>query len=169
MPKGAVILPSYHEAIRDLPDSDRLKMYDCLVRYGLYGELIELPAHLKGYFALIKPTMDAARNRYDAACANGNKGGRPRKNQIENQTGNQTQNQDIDKDSDNDSDSDTDTDSDTEEECEKEGLGEGNAIACERIQSDTAEYEEASEREKEERFERQRQSALEKLNQYGEA
>ena len=43
MANGALILPSYYEAIKDLPDADRLALYDCLVRYGLYGEEIELP------------------------------------------------------------------------------------------------------------------------------
>ena len=32
---------SYHEAIKDLPDSERLCAYDAIVRYGLYGEVID--------------------------------------------------------------------------------------------------------------------------------
>ncbi len=99
MPKAALILPSYYEAIKDLPDADRLALYDCLVRYGLYGDEIELPLHLKGYFILMKPSIDTSRSRYDAAHANGSKGGAPkgnqnaRKKQPEN---NQTNNQDSD-------------------------------------------------------------------------
>ena len=94
-------------------------MYDSIVRYGLYGEICELPPHLRGYFTLIKPSMDSSRKRYDAAQRNGERGGRPKKNQsknqlknqLKNQTRNQRQNQDIDLDKDLDKDSDKDKES----------------------------------------------------------
>lgn len=85
MTKGVLIFPSYYEAICDLPDEDRLKLYDCIICYGLYGAEPELPVHLKGYFALIRPTMDRVARRYEAACDNGRRGGRPGKNQNHNQ------------------------------------------------------------------------------------
>ncbi len=120
MANGVVFLPSYHEAIRDLPDSDRLQMYEAIVRYGLYGEVIELSGVTKALFTLIKPNIDSSQNRYRASKENGKKPpkegsnprGRPRKNQTENQNENQTENQDkdIDKDSDFDSDMDSDRD-----------------------------------------------------------
>lgn len=103
MANGALILPSYYEAIKDLPDADRLALYDCLVRYGLYGEEIELPPHLRGYFTLMRPSIDSSRKRYAAAKANGDKGGRPPKNRTENQRENQTSNQSSNQDKDLDS------------------------------------------------------------------
>lgn len=109
MAKGVLILPSYHEAIKDLPDKDRLAMYDCIVLYGLYGEEPELPAHLRGFFALIKPQIDSSRNRYDAAVKNGGKGGRPPKNQSGNQRKNQSKNQSGNQDYDYDLDYDYDS------------------------------------------------------------
>ena len=93
MRKGVLILSSYYEAMEDLPDSDRLQLFDCLMRYGLYGEEAELPAHLRGYFALMRPTLDSTLRRYDAARDNGMKGGRPPKNQSDNQNDNQNDNQ----------------------------------------------------------------------------
>ncbi len=79
MASGVVFLPSYHEAIRDLPDAERLSLYDAIVRYGLYGEIIELPPMQKAMFSLIKPTIDSSQNRYRAAKENGSLGGRPKK------------------------------------------------------------------------------------------
>lgn len=104
MANGVVFLPSYHEAIKDLPDSDRLQMYDAIVRYGLYGEIVEMSPLTKSLFTLIRPNIDSSQNRYRAAVENGKTGGRPRKNQTENQKINQKQNQDKDKDSDSDND-----------------------------------------------------------------
>ena len=110
MADGVVILPSYHEAIKGLPDLDRLNAYDAIVRYGLYGEVLDnMTPTVKMLFTLIKPTIDSSQNRYRASKENGKKGGRPRKNQLENQTRNQTGNQDKDTDSDIDSDSDNAT------------------------------------------------------------
>jgi len=103
MASGIVILPSYYEAIKDLPDVDRLQIYDAIVRYGLYGEIIEMSPMIKSMFTLIKPNIDSSQNRYRAAKENGSLGGRPKKpekNQTQNQTTNQTQNQDKEKDSD---------------------------------------------------------------------
>lgn len=108
MADGVVFLPSFHEAIKDLQDADRLQMYDAIVRYGLYGEVLDLSPIPKAMFALVKPNIDASQNRYRAAKENGSKGGRPSKNQSnnqrQNQNRNQMRNQDIEKDSDSDSD-----------------------------------------------------------------
>ena len=101
MPDGVVFLPSYHEAIKDFSDEDRLRMYDAIIRYGLCGEIMDLPPVLRSMFALIKPTIDASQNRHRAAKANGSKPpregsnplGRPGKNQTETQTENQRNNQ----------------------------------------------------------------------------
>jgi len=81
---GVVYLESFHEAIRPLTDGDRLMMYDAIMDYGIYAVIPDgLPAHLKGYFALMKPNIDSSKNRYNAAVENGKKGGRPIKGKTE--------------------------------------------------------------------------------------
>lgn len=114
--RGTVILPSFYEAIKDLPNADRLAMYDCIVRYGLYGETADLPAHLRGYFTLIRPYIDSSRKRYETAVENGKKGGAPignhnaQKQPENNQSDNQTNNHDINTDFDSDINTDSKTD-----------------------------------------------------------
>lgn len=121
-----MILPSYHEAIKDLPDADRLQMYDAIIRYGLYGEAVELSGVAKALFTLIKPNIDSSQTRYRAAKANGEKGGRPAKNQSKNQIGNQSknqnenQNQNQTKNQSINHDIDSDFDSETDSEFERE-------------------------------------------------
>ena len=129
MAEGVVFLPSFHEAIKDLPDNVRLGVYDAVVSYGLYGEIVEMEPTVRCLFTLMKPNIDASQRRYRTAKANGSKGGRPPKNQTENQRKNQIRNQDTDIDSDKDSDTDMDSESDFDAESEKDrdGLeGEGD-------------------------------------------
>ncbi len=121
MPDGVVFLPSYHEAIKDFPDVDRLRMYDAIIRYGLCGEIMDLPPVLRSMFALIKPTIDASQNRHRAAKANGSKPpregsnprGRPGKNRTENQLKNQETDIEIDIDTEKERDTDTEKERDT--------------------------------------------------------
>ena len=107
MSDGVVFLPSFHEAIRDLPDVERLGAYDAVVRYGLYGELVDMSPAVKSLFTLMKPVIDSSQRRYRAAKENGRKGGAPpgnqnaRKKQPEsNQTHKQRNDQEKEKDSD---------------------------------------------------------------------
>lgn len=150
MPDGVVFYPSYYEAIKDLPDQERLGVYDAIMRYGLYGELVEMSSIVKTVFTLVKPNVDSSQNRYRAAKSNGSKGGRPRKNQTENQIENQTQNQDTD------SDSEKEIDSEKEMEEEKESPG-GNGETANGFSS--APYKPLSEGD----FERKRSERLRML------
>ena len=120
MADGVVFLPSFHEAIKDLPDDVRLGVYDAVICYGLYGEIREMSPTVKCMFTLMKPNIDASQRRYRTAKANGSKGGRPKKNQAENQPQNQTKNQDIDSDSEKDFDIDLDSESDFDAESERD-------------------------------------------------
>lgn len=146
---GFVFLPSFYEAIKDLPDADRLGVYDALALYGLYGEVAGMSPVVKSLFALIKPVVDSSQRRYQAARANGNKPpkegsnprGRPRKNQTENQD------KDMEKDKDMDMDMDSDMDKEKEYESEKESF--------------SAPYSRPSEDE----FEKMRQAAISKFEQ----
>lgn len=125
MANGVVFLPSFYEAIQGLDDPERLQMYDAIIRYGLYGEILDLDPIPKAMFALVKPNIDASQNRYRAAKANGSKGGRPSKNQTGNQNNNQNtfqkQNQEKEKDIDFDKDSDSEIEVEREKECEGKG------------------------------------------------
>lgn len=132
MPNGVLFLPSFYEAIADLPDTERLGAYDAVVRYGLYGELVEMSPVVKSLFALMRPVIDSSQKRYRAAKENGSRGGRPPKNQTQNQTQNQsnyqTVKQEKDKDSDMDSEEDKAFDSAFESERDRDGLeGEGSS------------------------------------------
>lgn len=72
-------LPSYYEAIRDLPDAERLAMYDAIADFGFGNEPGELPPLLLGYFRLIEPTLAKSVRFEGKQKANGQKGGRPSK------------------------------------------------------------------------------------------
>ena len=129
MADGVVFLPSFYEAIKDLPDNVRLGVYDAVVSYGLYGEIVEMEPTVRCLFTLMKPNIDASQRRYRTAKANGSKGGRPPKNQTENQSENQKRNHDSDKDTEYDSDNDIDSESDFDGDSEKDRdslEGEGN-------------------------------------------
>ena len=78
MTEGVVFLASYYEAIRGLPDAERLMMYDAIVQYGIEGELPELPPILNAAFLFCKPNIDSSKSRYFDSVENGKKGGRPR-------------------------------------------------------------------------------------------
>ncbi len=123
MAGGIVFLPSFHEAIKDLPDAERLGAYDAIIRYGLYGEIVDMTPLVKSLFVLIKPVVDASQNRYRASKENGKKGGRP----LKNQTQNQTTNHDIYYENDNDTEKDKEKENDvvSKTEREEESLGGG--------------------------------------------
>lgn len=52
--RGFVMLRSYYDAIRDLPDQERLSILDAILRYGFDGQVpTTLPPTLNGYFVLL--------------------------------------------------------------------------------------------------------------------
>jgi hypothetical protein len=72
-----IFYESFYEAAKDLPDDQRLQIYDAIIRYGCAGILPEdLTGTPKALFAIVKPLIDANAQRRE----NGAKGGRPRKN-----------------------------------------------------------------------------------------
>lgn len=84
MVNGFLMLPSYYDAIRPLPDEQRLALYDAIMDYVFGGkEPEDLPPILKGYFVLLRPNIDSSARRYGASVENGKKGGRPRKEPSE--------------------------------------------------------------------------------------
>ena len=79
---GFRLLPSYYEAIRDLPDEERLLLYDAVFDFGFGNEVQELPPLLKSLFGLIVPTLERSIRFEEKQRRNGAKGGRPSKTQT---------------------------------------------------------------------------------------
>ena len=76
MAKGVLIQPSFYEAMKGLPDGDRLRLFDAICEYGLYSaKPNNLPPMAQGMFLLMQPVIDSSNRRYDACVANGKRGG----------------------------------------------------------------------------------------------
>lgn len=67
-----VVYRSYHEAIQQLPEADRLPVYEAIFEYALNGTVPELSGTPAAVFMLIKPTLDTSRRKAE----NGRKGGK---------------------------------------------------------------------------------------------
>ena len=70
-----VFYGSFYEALQDLKDKDRLKVYDAICELALRGNETKLAGIQKTIFILIKPQILANTKRY----LDGKKGGRPNK------------------------------------------------------------------------------------------
>lgn len=82
MSKAVLIQPSFYEAMKILPDNERLQLYDGLCEYSISGTMVtELSPTAKSLFILMKPNIDASSARYQACVENGKKGGAPKGNQ----------------------------------------------------------------------------------------
>ena len=80
---GFVFLPSYYDALRPLPDGERLALLDALLDYVFAEKEPDgLTALQQAVFVAMRPNVDKSTQRYSACVANGAKGGRP-KNQTE--------------------------------------------------------------------------------------
>lgn len=78
--RGFVILPSYYEALRNLPDDTRLSLYDAMLDFGFTGkEPDNLNAIEMAIFSLMRPNIESSVEKYEAQYKNGCKGGRPKK------------------------------------------------------------------------------------------
>ena len=49
---------SYFEAAQALEEADRLVFYDAVCQYAFYGEDVDVPAHVRALFVMVKPYMD---------------------------------------------------------------------------------------------------------------
>lgn len=107
---------SYHEGIKDLPDSERLLIYDAIVNYGLYGNVIENMTQItKLAFEFAKPTLDSSRKRRLINTENGKNGGRP-KGSGKKPTGYENENPSVSLEKDMDMDMDREKDREMEKE-----------------------------------------------------
>ncbi len=76
-----IFYKSFFEAIKGLPDNERLEMYDGIIKYAINGEKIFLDGFKNQLFCLIKPQLDANNKRYKDGKKGGQygiKGGRPK-------------------------------------------------------------------------------------------
>ena len=74
-------LPSFYEALKDLPDETRLEAYDAIVSYGVTGACPEgLSPIANSLLLLTAPVIDKSAKWLAAQEDNGKKGGRPPKN-----------------------------------------------------------------------------------------
>ena len=70
---------SFYEAIQDLPDNEKLKLFNAICEMSLNERKIELTGMTKTLFKVIEPQLQANNERY----SNGRKGGRPKKETID--------------------------------------------------------------------------------------
>lgn len=78
MRESFVFNQSFYEALRELPDKSRLKVYDSVCEYGLSGIEPELTGMEKAIFTLIKSQIDRRNQRVE----NGKKGGKKRQDNL---------------------------------------------------------------------------------------
>lgn len=86
--KGFVFLKSYYLAIKELPDAQRLEVYDAMCKYALDGVMPEdLSGIAKAILCLIQPTIDASQKRWERTVEirreAGRKSGEARRNRAE--------------------------------------------------------------------------------------
>lgn len=80
MADGFVVLPSYVEAIRLLPEDRRWPFFEELFQYRMDGTEPEIQSDLERMaLTVIFPIVDASVERYEKNKENGAKGGRPKR------------------------------------------------------------------------------------------
>ena len=78
MRDSMIFYKSFADALKSLPDKDRLELYDAIFAFGIYDEEPKLSGVNSAVFTLVRPQIEANNRKYE----NGSKGGRP-KNQTE--------------------------------------------------------------------------------------
>lgn len=88
--KNLVFYGSFHEAVKELPDSEQGKVYKAIIDYAFEQKMPNLSGVAKAIFVLIKPSLDTSIKNFE----NGRKGGRPQRNnpsENQNETQEETQ------------------------------------------------------------------------------
>ena len=110
---------SFLEAIKALPEAEQTQLLIALIDYALNGEEVDskLSGYALGYFALMKPQIDANNKKFK----NGKKGGRPKIKENQEITENKPkENQEITESEPNVNDNVNDNDNENENENDKE-------------------------------------------------
>lgn len=68
---GFVFYRSYYEAIQNLPEKDRLAVYEAIFSYALNDEETETVGVPAAVFMLVKPTLDASKRKAASGKAGG--------------------------------------------------------------------------------------------------
>lgn len=79
---------SFYDALKNIPDEERLKVYDAIMEYSMYDNETALEGVAYAVFLLAKPQIDANNRRYENGCKAKSKqtGSKPEANRK--QTGN---------------------------------------------------------------------------------
>ena len=67
-----VFYRSYYEAAMELPEKERLKLYDAIIEYALHGVEPDIKGVVKAVFVSIKPGIDSRKKRSASASAAAN-------------------------------------------------------------------------------------------------
>ena len=59
---------SFYDALKNIPPDERLKVYDAIMEYGMYGRDPDLDGVALAIFLLAKPQIDANNKRYENGC-----------------------------------------------------------------------------------------------------
>ena len=81
MKESVVFYKSFYDAIKKIPEEYQLELYNAIFQYSFEDiEPTNLSSKAEVIFTLTKPNIDSAQRKYKASVENGNKGGRPKKN-----------------------------------------------------------------------------------------
>lgn len=135
-----VILPSYYDAISELPKEKQDEFLGALVRYGVAGIEPEFSdPTLRMLFKLARPNLDSSVTHFDTQKKNANRGGRPKnpsknphENPRKNPNENPHKNPSKNRDSESECDSDSDSDMDSESECDNNLINQKEKIQKEK-------------------------------------
>lgn len=89
MRDGFIFYESFRDAMRELPADTQLLLYNAIADYALYDEVPDFGGDgiAKGFFALMRPQIDANNRRRDV----GARGGRPAKSSAQEPNENQSE------------------------------------------------------------------------------
>ena len=59
---------SFYDALKNIPDEERLKVYDAIMEYSMYDNETDLEGVAYAVFLLAKPQIDANNKRYENGC-----------------------------------------------------------------------------------------------------
>ena len=65
MRNGFVFMASYYNAMTYIPEPERSKLIEAVLRYGLFDEEPNLSDNLMGFWTLIEPTLRTSVKKYD--------------------------------------------------------------------------------------------------------
>ena len=80
---GFRVLPSYYDAIRNLSDRERLRLYDAMFDYGFGNEVGELAPMQHTFFTLMQPSLEKSVLFFERQKANSKNAGRKPKTEVD--------------------------------------------------------------------------------------